>query len=63
MYVCLCKAVTEEDLRFHAECVGADFERIKERCGVATDCGSCRFKAERIVREAEPKAALETAAG
>jgi bacterioferritin-associated ferredoxin len=63
MYVCLCKAVTEGDIHALVETLGPDMENIQERCGLATDCGSCRFKAEKVIREAAAKCLSDVASG
>ena len=61
MYVCLCKALTEGDIHQVVENVGSDLEHVQECCGVATDCGSCRFKAEAVIREAASKRSVAIA--
>lgn len=41
MYICICKAVTEKQVRQHlAEGVNS-FRELRERTGVATQCGKC----------------------
>jgi bacterioferritin-associated ferredoxin len=51
MYVCICKAVTEREIR---SCLseGADsMEGLQDRLGVATCCGRCRCEVERVLGE------------
>ncbi len=51
MYVCLCKAVTEREVR---SCIaeGADsMPRLQQRLGVATGCGRCQCDIERMLDE------------
>lgn len=51
MYVCLCNAVTERDLR---ECVRrgcCSMEALSEELGVGTGCGRCRPTATDILNE------------
>ena len=61
MYICLCKAVTEGDIHSLVQTFGADMKNIQQSCGLATDCGSCRFKAEKVIREAAAKCSPEVA--
>ena len=51
MYVCICNAVTEREVR-HAVQLGADnLNDLKEGLGVATCCGKCASCAKGIIRE------------
>ncbi len=64
MYVCLCNAVTERDVR---ECVRrgcGSMEALSEELGVGTCCGRCRPTAADILKEAlpEPRARIARAA-
>lgn len=52
MYVCLCKAITEGDIQTLVDTLGPDFVCIQKICGVASDCGSCRRKAEKLIQKA-----------
>ena len=41
MYICICKAVTEKQIQQHlAEGVNS-YQELRERTGVATQCGKC----------------------
>jgi bacterioferritin-associated ferredoxin len=51
MYVCLCHAVTDHDIRAAVH-LGADtLEAIGERLGVGTRCGCCRETAARLISD------------
>jgi bacterioferritin-associated ferredoxin len=57
MYVCLCKAVTEKQIR-RAKAAGIDnLHDLRETLGVASGCGSCADDAESILREGDGHAA------
>ncbi len=51
MYVCICNAVTDRDIR-RAAASGADsLYALQDSLGVATCCGSCRQQATDILDE------------
>ena len=49
MYVCICKAITDADIREAAESGVADVEHLTERLGVGGGCGTCLETAEEII--------------
>ena len=52
MYVCLCKGITDHQIRAEVQ-QGADTLRdISRRLGVATQCGKCAGCARQVIREA-----------
>lgn len=52
MYICVCKAVTDREIRQCAE-LGACSLRDLERClGVGTNCGRCREAARSVLEQA-----------
>jgi bacterioferritin-associated ferredoxin len=52
MYVCICKAVTDKQIR-RAAAGGVDnLYELREALGVASGCGSCADEAETILKEA-----------
>ena len=58
MYVCICKAVTNKQIR-RAAAAGVDnLYELREALGVASGCGNCADEAESILGEAngEPTA-------
>jgi bacterioferritin-associated ferredoxin len=55
MYVCICKAVTDKQIR-RAAAKGVDnLYELRESLGVASGCGSCAGAAEAILRESQAK--------
>lgn len=42
MYVCLCRAVTESEVRTVVAEGACDAEQVAARCGAGTGCGGCR---------------------
>lgn len=52
MYVCICKAVTDKQIR-RAAAGGVDnLYELREQLGVAAGCGSCAQTAQSILDEA-----------
>lgn len=54
MYVCLCKAVTQQQIE-NSVAQGANYATVRETLGVGTDCGSCGQCAKQIVQEYSSK--------
>lgn len=51
MYICICKAVTEKQIQQHlAEGVNS-FQELRERTGIATQCGKCSCDARSCLRQ------------
>ena len=51
MYVCICKAVTDKQIR-RAAANGADnLYELREALGVGSGCGSCAGQAQDILNE------------
>ncbi len=42
MYICLCRAVTESEVRSVVAEGASDTEQVVARCGAGTGCGGCR---------------------
>ena len=62
MYVCVCNAVTDKDIREAAK-QGADtLEALSKQLKVATCCGRCADCARRVLHEAMIDARLENPA-
>ena len=56
MYVCICNAITERDVR---ECVRrgcCSMEELSGELGVGTSCGRCRTVATEILNETQSRA-------
>lgn len=49
MYVCICNAVTDKDIRRAAENGADTLYELQDRLGVATCCGSCAGQAKEIL--------------
>lgn len=66
MYVCICRAVTDRQIRQAVELGASTLGDLKESLGVATGCGKCAPHARAILREelqTQPDAGLALAAG
>lgn len=50
MYVCICNAVTDSEIR-HCARLGCGFDELREHLGVGTNCGKCKHAAKQILRE------------
>jgi len=61
MYVCLCKAVTDHQIRESVAGGACTFADVRRQLGVATQCGKCRQMAKSIVETTVKKAAFEPA--
>ena len=55
MYVCICNAITDTQIRQAAESGVLDLWGLQAELGVATDCGSCKETAAEILRENRQK--------
>lgn len=49
MYVCLCKAVTDHEIREAVEAGAAHVNHLAERWGLGTGCGCCREVAQQVI--------------
>jgi bacterioferritin-associated ferredoxin len=55
MYVCICKSVTDKQIR-RAAAKGVDnLYELRESLGVAAGCGRCADMAEDILRESQQR--------
>ena len=61
MYVCLCKAVTDRQIRESIAGGACTFADVRRQLGVATQCGKCGQLAKSIVETAVKKASFEPA--
>lgn len=54
MYVCVCRAITEEEIR-RAVAGGADtLAKLRETLGLGVDCAKCLEYAKRFLDDAKP---------
>lgn len=51
MYVCICKQITDRQIRELCKSGHSDLSEIRARLGVATECGKCTRHARSIVSE------------
>ena len=51
MYVCICHAVTDKDIRRAAKSGIGDLASLKDALGVATGCGSCEATAMNVLAD------------
>ena len=51
MYVCICNAITDKQIRKAAEAGVKDLWALQRELGVGTGCGSCKEMASDILRE------------
>ncbi|BBL72294.1 (2Fe-2S)-binding protein [Methylogaea oryzae] len=59
MYVCICKKVTDSQIR-HAVLDGrvSHLRHLRQECGACSDCGLCSREAGKIIQEALKETAL-----
>ena len=55
MYVCICNAITDKQIRQAAESGVRDLWGLQRELGVAAGCGSCTEMASEILRESQPR--------
>jgi bacterioferritin-associated ferredoxin len=51
MYICICNAVTEREIRGAVSLGSACVGDLRRDLGVASCCGKCESEAHRIIRE------------
>ena len=51
MYVCICNAITDKQIRQAAESGVHDLWQLQKKLGVASNCGSCKEQASEILRD------------
>ncbi len=49
MYVCICNAVTDKQIRRAADAGARDLRDLRQQLGVATGCGQCATEACRVL--------------
>jgi bacterioferritin-associated ferredoxin len=64
MYVCICNAVSEDDVRCHVASGARSAKQVKDACGWKPGCGTCTRRLSSTVDEAltAPAAAAAPAA-
>ena len=51
MYICLCKEITDHQIKDAVEEGVSSFEDLQQQLGVATQCGECKCHARKCMRE------------
>ncbi|MDH3616854.1 MAG: (2Fe-2S)-binding protein [Gammaproteobacteria bacterium] len=51
MYICICNAITDKQIRKAAESGAVDLWGLQAELGVASGCGSCKEAASEILAE------------
>ena len=51
MYVCICNAITDKQIRRAAKAGATDLRGLQTKLGVASGCGSCKEAASEILAE------------
>ena len=57
MYVCICHAITDKQIRHAAQAGVRDLWQLQRELGVASSCGSCKEQAVTILNETHAKPA------
>jgi bacterioferritin-associated ferredoxin len=52
MYVCVCKGVTDHQIRAAVENGAESLRAVRESLGVMTQCGKCACLTRQVVKEA-----------
>ena len=61
MYVCICKGITDSQIRAAVEDGACSVRDVRNALGVASQCGQCGELASEIVRQSlQPRANNET---
>jgi bacterioferritin-associated ferredoxin len=53
MYVCICNAVTDRQIKTAVQEGHGTFEKIQQQLDVATCCGQCESHAKEVILEAK----------
>jgi len=51
MYVCLCKGITDQQIKDAVEGGANSFREVRKSLGVATQCGKCACAANSIIKD------------
>lgn len=51
MFVCICRAVTEDEVHEHCSAGARSVDAISDRCGAGEGCGTCLERLQQIVAE------------
>lgn len=53
MYVCLCKGITDTQIRAAIQDGASSFKEVRSKLGVASQCGKCGMHTREILRETQ----------
>lgn len=59
MYVCLCKGVTDSQIRQAVDSGATSLRQVRQQLGVGSQCGKCSCLAQEILDGALQEGALE----
>jgi bacterioferritin-associated ferredoxin len=59
MYVCLCKGITDTQIRSAIQDGATSFKDVRKTLGVASQCGKCGIMTREILRESQLDACEE----
>lgn len=51
MYICICNAITEREIRHAVELGCTSYKKLHNELGVGTCCGKCKKDATRVVKD------------
>ncbi|MDL9945906.1 (2Fe-2S)-binding protein [Gordonia sp. ABSL11-1] len=51
MFVCICRAVTEDEVHEHCSAGALSVDAVSERCGAGEGCGTCLERLQAIISE------------
>lgn len=52
MYICLCRAVTDEEIRDAVKSGARCVDALKNELGVSTQCGKCQEDVQQVLQQA-----------
>lgn len=55
MYICVCNAITDKDIRSAVAGGCRTMRELREELGVASQCGSCAAHARDLLRDKAPQ--------
>lgn len=53
MYVCICRGVSDREIRHHIQSGAESVSDMQERCGAGGDCGACVGEIETLLSGAQ----------
>jgi bacterioferritin-associated ferredoxin len=62
MYVCLCKGITDSQIRQAVDEGATDLRQVRQQLGVASQCGKCSCLAREILKSAIQERSAENSA-